>query len=653
MRKTGLIFGALILGAVAAANSIQASFLNAPHNEVNNLECKSCHEYPFDAWPGYSQDPNNPDDNIRNYICLRCHAAATRNPAFPDAPGKELHSSLALQGRIPDWTTKCVDCHDPHFQAQLDHYLSDASKLFLATGSYNNVSVNTSATPVPLSTITYSLTSNDSNWTAPAEWSKKSGTNGRGLILVADTSRPGDTFEIVAADSSTITVAGDISQVVQGSQFGVIYGQLIRSKVQLPATLGSGSKTVKFFNPIGGFTNTVTPDGICQVCHTATLNWKSDGTVSAGGDHYTGQRCTGCHSIASGFKGPNVDQTHVFLTVTGLCGNCHQEASIVNGIHKGICAKCHEGNPPTLALSGARNYVDAMGRGECTACHGGYFAGHSHHGTPAQNLQDSAECVTCHAAGQPMTVHLNNCGNCHDANSGARIVGARGWGDATVNNGAGGTCKECHLSYFDSHTYGGNHLNTAQRGTDLSAGVICSNCHQNNSDGAGIALDSWTDIRGLHDVATNGAGACATCHQSARQEVKDAITLGAGGGQVGCLTCHSSKAAGHANHVAMGVITGLASCNVCHDPGSVGTSSFYTDTLHGGCGVCHVDPNAGNYALIAGSSAEGRGRLDAGFGNPNTCGTCHSGIAADWYAHDVDHGAKGFVSLSADCQGCH
>ncbi|MEW6428104.1 MAG: cytochrome c3 family protein [Thermodesulfobacteriota bacterium] len=418
---------------------------------------------------------------------------------------------------------------------------------------------------------------------------------------------------------------------------------------------------------------TVAQAANCALCHTGTAGTLATVPTSAA-DNKVHDGCATCH---------NANGTLVAGATAGAgdCTKCHGQyfTSHTNANHSATvaqaanCALCHTGTAgtaTTVPTSAADNKVhDACGAchnadgsltagatagaGDCTKCHGQYFASHTsidHRATVA----GAAECTTCHAAtaGTATTVPADaadnkvhdGCSACHAADGSMAVNAVSGAGD----------CTKCHNAYFDSHAYGNGHLNTAQRGTDLSAGAACNSCHQNNSDGAGIALDSWTDIRNLHDVATNGAGACATCHQSARQAVKDAVTLGVGGGQIGCLTCHSGKASAHADHVTMGVITGLASCNVCHDPGSVGTSSFYTDTLHaGGCATCHTDPANSDYSLKAGSSAAGHGRLEAGFGNPNTCGTCHSGIAADWYAHDVDHGAKGFVSLSADCQGCH
>ncbi|MEW6429448.1 MAG: Ig-like domain-containing protein [Thermodesulfobacteriota bacterium] len=1171
MRKAGLILGALMVGLVAATHSIQASFLNAPHNEANGLECKSCHEYPFDAWPGYIPDVNNQDDTIRNFICLNCHGGGA-------APDKAMHSSLVLGSKYPSWTTQCVDCHDPHFQQQLDYLYSDTSALFLATGTVSSV-ISTGATTI----IQYGgLAVHAGEWSAPASWSAKT-ASGRGLIFVDDITAPVQTGEIISANGNSIEVSGTISANCTGRTFGIIYGMLVRNRVRTPdGTLAP----VKFFKPDGGFTSTSATNGICQVCHTLTAYWKNDAVVA--GDHNAGSRCTGCHLAVNGFKPTFPDhETAGYVVPVQPCATCHTGADVIADTHRnqcnhchstvpslkgglsgGNCAHCHGGSVHDSAVDhdhraataacaschavSTQEAVDVLHRSDCTTCHGyaggllnldpagvanaiaagkgaagtdigcgnchaaphataadhdhrlasaacaschqvgsqaaidsvhrsdcgtchGYSGGrlnldpglisaaitagkggsgadtacedchapphdtalahdnrvvsglildcttchavasqaaidtlhnndcttcHGYTGgrlnidpalvsaaitdgkgglgtpvncevchgvnyghplathskvtaadgcatchsrtdiirdihasncvgchdsarpevrtavdtrnggdcqtchtgihtalvdiltvhnvsdnsncstchfpaypaSPHNNVANAAYCENCHASGNDfdtviLVLHKDDCRKCHQstapavvtaisagkANPGVQATcetchgvhyghpsathgkvlavagcvvchvvdtgiiadihnndclgchtstvdevrtaidtraggscatchvaiaadwynhdvdhGTKGFvslsadcqgchaatlsypaftdpandkkhdgcavchnGDGSQKNGAAvggaecttchgayfashtaidhsatvalfggcgpchaptagttttvpvdsgdnklhdacstchgangdlvagaipgaGDCSKCHAAaYFDSHGYGDGHLQTALRAADLAGGVTCRNCHGGDVDASGTRLDSWIDIRGLHDVATNGAGACATCHQSGRQEVKDAITAGMGGGQIACLSCHSGRAVDHADHVAMGVLGGLASCNACHDPGSVGTSAFYTATLHGGCVGCHTDPGNDDYSLKAGSAAEGHGRADGGFGNPNTCATCHAAIAADWYSHDVDHQTKGFVSLSADCENCH
>ena len=60
-------------------------------------------------------------------------------------------------------------------------------------------------------------------------------------------------------------------------------------------TCGPLSRAVSFTTfegTDGALANTDSPDGACQVCHTATSYWKNDGS---GNTHYAGNNCLACH----------------------------------------------------------------------------------------------------------------------------------------------------------------------------------------------------------------------------------------------------------------------------------------------------------------------------------------------------------------------
>lgn len=271
-----------------ACTVLATSFLHAPHNEIDGISCVDCHRYPFANWEGYAADPLNIDDTIRNYICLQCHEAESDNPTMG------LHSSLVVQGRFPDWTTECTDCHDPHFQAQLRWAASGASDLFLVTGSIDNI-VHQGITSI----ISYSLTTAKASWSAPAGWNEKTGP-GRGLILVVSSSNPQRTFEILAADGDTVRVVGSVDLSFTGGAFGIIYGQMIKAEVSSGA---GGLRDVRFFDSSDGFVDnggSPEPTGICQVCHSQTNYWTSDG----GGATHSSGKCTDCHLRENGFASP-------------------------------------------------------------------------------------------------------------------------------------------------------------------------------------------------------------------------------------------------------------------------------------------------------------------------------------------------------------
>ncbi|MDD5760135.1 MAG: S8 family serine peptidase, partial [Desulfobulbaceae bacterium] len=277
------------------------SVLGAPHNETRGIHCNTCHTYSL--WWKYS--PLNVGDPIyqamNNTMCTNCHGTHG-----PGQQIKAVHSSdaMGMQHRVGlgPWTVKCIDCHAPHNQAQLDWRAENASELYLATGTITgNVAVHGGQT-----TFTYTISTIAPEWSNRASWSRKNDLPpASGLILVEDTGQARNTFEVIAADATTITVKGGLDPAATGSPFGIIYGQAIKSHIQTPS---SGSREVKFFNPLdpaGGFTDQHDPvTGICQVCHANTLYWNATGTVfddlSHSGSGLT--KCTNCHVPSLGFK---------------------------------------------------------------------------------------------------------------------------------------------------------------------------------------------------------------------------------------------------------------------------------------------------------------------------------------------------------------
>lgn len=93
------------------------------------------------------------------------------------------------------------------------------------------------------------------------------------MILVFDPPGRAATYEVLAATSGLITVQGVVMDTPLPATFGLIYGQFLRNEVKTPA---DERRPVKFFDPQSGFVDTsgsAKPQGICQVCHTATGHW--------------------------------------------------------------------------------------------------------------------------------------------------------------------------------------------------------------------------------------------------------------------------------------------------------------------------------------------------------------------------------------------
>ncbi len=199
-----------------------------------------------------------------------------------------------------NWSSTCIDCHDPHLQAQLNWRNSDANELYLVTGQIGTLSSFTSNGST--TTFAYSNAVADPAWPT-ARWGKKNNTiPNRGLILTVDTVEAINTYEVTAADSATITVKGmpDPTRTA-GKTFGLIYGQFIKSEISAPN--GLGKRNVKFFNPDApqtGYIDTTAPiTGLCQVCHSLTKYWTADGQNTG---HNATLNCTNCHEPTLGFQ---------------------------------------------------------------------------------------------------------------------------------------------------------------------------------------------------------------------------------------------------------------------------------------------------------------------------------------------------------------
>jgi hypothetical protein len=159
-----------------------------------------------------------------------------------------------------------------------------------------------------LTTFKYSLTSAMAEWSDVSTWGNKNSTlPPRGLILVVDTTNATNTYEVIGATSSTITIKGGIDPEKVGKTFGLAYGQMIKKTITTPK---EGPKSVRFFNPkspTGGYTDSNSPvTGICQVCHAnPSMSWNSSGSGSNlvhDAVPNSGPNCTECHTMAQGFK---------------------------------------------------------------------------------------------------------------------------------------------------------------------------------------------------------------------------------------------------------------------------------------------------------------------------------------------------------------
>lgn len=650
-----------------------ASVIDAPHNETHAVKCGDCHAY--SVWWQYSPAANNSDSvytQITNGVCNKCHA-----PGGP-APNKIGHNWESM-GDIHDsylgmWETKCLDCHNPHYQDQLTWLSTESglsSDLYLATGtiSAGSLQVNSANNTT---TLAYKNAAAHLNWINPSQWAEKS-TPGRGLILLLMDSQQ-NTFEINSASETTaiipgtangagnITLQGSVPTSYNGADtnFALIYGQLVKKTITTP---NSGNKDVKFFDPLityadgksGGTADSSSnsPQGICQVCHTNTKYYNSDG-LQPDRNNPTGPRipatphnatapCTGCHAIALGFQPTNAD--HTFISNTGTtCASCHNDADIVTGTHNGNCTACHLGTPPALITPfPSPKWPTLAGQsresGTCYDCHGPIAAEFTAHPDALDHtgqVDPHPNCTGCHFHSNKDVVTIIHdldrdhngspdgtpCSTCHNLTYNASTATYSGSG-ALIGRAAQkgpGNCTKCHTEIaanFFVHPKSNDHTN------QVVATPQCAACH----DGDPVNdVHSWS---------------CGMCHVPPTGLLKGvALTKGPGD----CVNCHTDFYV-HSNEDALNhsvEVTATAACVTCH------TDSNLITGLHGrnGCATCHDQ-----FGALVGSAA--------GHDNGGDCATCHTAEAValetqDHPAQDHTITTSYVIATSqGNCTSCH
>ena len=400
-----IILSMLLLAGLPSAF---AEVNDAPHNSTNDIGCTSCHSYSL--WWQFSPSLNRPlPDNhatIVNRVCSSCHGAS----GFPFV---REHSSKGMgnlhRTALGDWARPCTACHDPHQQAQLYWYGTADSELFLVTGSMVAATLNNNENST--STFQYSGITAKQGWDVPTDWPNKSGQLGRGLILVVFSVADGEsTYEITGVDDILfeITVQGKIDLSLDGANFGVIYGQLIKHEI-------NGVSDIKFFDPYGGdFVDTVNNKGLCQVCHTSTNHFMSSDSNPAA-DHLTATdnkgktgaeaRCTYCHLHVRGFAPGSDSGKHSEHLASGMpCNNCHANG-IPNPLTSILCDDCHHdglGGTPNITDYRA-NWANENYNLSCDGCHDGrafldlqVMASNGHDRLVGENWIRNYHCTFCH-----------------------------------------------------------------------------------------------------------------------------------------------------------------------------------------------------------------------------------------------------------------
>ncbi|MBU4153232.1 MAG: hypothetical protein KKD63_10145 [Proteobacteria bacterium] len=552
----------LLAAMLAAGSAYATSVLDAPHNESHDVHCSSCHSYSLwwqfsPTTPGTAEYDGRTDD-----VCNKCHGAS--GSEFRKLPHSAFSMGDSHNTVLGDWSTKCIDCHDPHLQAQFNWLSATATfgdgslagGLYLAEGTIGAITDNNDGTTA----ITFTNAAAKAPWQDTERWSQKSGNTGRGLLISLGYTTGEKTYEIISASTTTaitngaaglgegtITVQSGSDPIdsgkYTGSNFGIIYGQLVKSSI---ATPNSGAKSVKFFDSQDGLVDSAsgaTTEAICQVCHTQTHYWKNDGTLTS---HNDGSNCTSCHTIAQGFK-PNYPDHDEFIAKLTSCVNCHTQTKVVEGIHQFDCNACHAASgPPDLKTVGSSapfrkdplvwpTLTPPTANGNCGECHGAdYFDFHQNKNNHTGQVDKTVlNCTNaCHFHNKTDTVvdiHKNQCTHCHnmtpnaDGSFGTKISLAAQYGP--------GDCINCHQIIADDvtlHLKANDHVGQVDRAPNCLSSTgchpgntvfqvhprMCITCHEPTY--FGLKLDF--QLYGITKAVAITAGTCINCHS---QRVND------------------------------------------------------------------------------------------------------------------------------------
>ncbi len=585
---------------------IDSHALDAPHNGSNAMTCATfCHATSGYAWKTQTIDLSI-DQTLANNLCKSCHNNPPGLPMSSKAQDAQTHSSFRTSASYGIWGLECRTCHNPHYQKQISTYPSSSINSIL-TGTITSVTTPNRMTVQLSSSITASTYID--------------------YIIIPDINNPFLMYQITdnTAGTTVVITTSPIDPlntyyVMAGNSVVVRYNGQIKDRVTTP---NSGVKAVQFFNNTGpkSFASGTNPaDGICQVCHTKTRYFLSDGSVlDAGHPAPAGSNCTAsCHQHKFGFK--------------ANCNQCHGSPplnSTKGGSTGGLVLVTYGTTSTGSTSAGAHGRHTASLNIDCRVCHYNAAGSGSWHndGSLAIKMgfslfndlikggrydgQSVANYISSDGATTVSKTGTMRCSSvyCHSSGQGTTSVGATPvYSTPSWTNAATGACGTCHGIAIATITTG-NHTQHLAAAT-LVAG--CEDCH------TGASSSSYTSpnhVNGSINVADgytmggtrgNGYGSCLNalaCHGNGTPQwgftvgTNDKCTICHGTPTVGVLgssgaamapprdTAQSSvgaKVGAHQAHITTNTIGRRLRCDECHVvPLAIDTSGHIKDSTPG------------------------------------------------------------------------
>jgi len=392
---------------------------------------------------------------------------------------------------------------------------------------------------------------------------------------------------------------------------------------EIISTPTNGPQPVEFNNQEGradgSFASLTDPGtGICEICHTTTSVYRSDGTGAA---HFT-STCVDCHSHADGFA------VSISLNDCQLCHEAIVTQADTTGGHAALdadCTACHSDLTPGNVGPGHRSIP------LCKSCHSQEKTHHD------PNIDTAAECTQCHTPhGSPNLALINEI--ISTPTNGPQPVefnneeGRADGSFASLTDPGTGICEICHTT------------TSAYRSDGTGAAHFTSTCVDCHSHAAGFSVSiSLNDCQLCHEAivtqadTTGGHGpldsSCQVCHSDLTPG-----NVGPGHRSIPlCKSCHSQEKTHHDPNVGT-----AAECTQCHTPHGSPNLSLVNEII--------ATPSGGADRV---DFTNRNGRADGSFASltdPGTgvCEICHT--TTEFYRADGTSEEEHFVTR---CTVCH